>query len=185
MESDEIAVFPPLIRARLLRHFDAIVFGSTKTPNISPLNEQTCYWPVGGVHNPETFSVVEEWSLQVRAAALEAISSLFVGYRDHLTVTRLAGRNHFASENADKMTVNVLDVNIPAFEASPGLSPSRPHASLPSSATGLGPCRFRVEFDRAGAVLAPCSVLHIRCLVLNVQSMFGLVLLLVKTLFVW
>lgn len=80
---------------------------------------------------------------------MQAISALLVGYRDYLTVTRIAGRAAFASESAEKLIVNVVDVNIPALAGSPGLSPS-PHHINTRSPAALRPCVFRVEFDRSG-----------------------------------
>jgi hypothetical protein len=90
-------------------------------------------------------------------ARVQAITSMFVGYRDFLTVTRLAGRSHYASENADRMIINVVDVNLPTIDT-PGHSPLHPAKTSPS----LGPCIFRVEFDRAGA--SARRILHVAAL---------------------
>lgn len=68
-----------------------------------------------------------------------------VGYRDHLTVTRVAGKTRFASESADKLIFNVTDVNIPDITSVTSADKTKILQS-PS----MGPCMFRVEFDCAG-----------------------------------
>lgn len=67
---------------------------------------------------------------------------MLVNYRDYLTVTRQTGKSKFASEGVDRMVINVSDVNLPI--------PHSPDKSAKHPSPQLGPCVFRVEFDRAG-----------------------------------
>ena len=67
--SDEILCFPSVIRSRLVKHLEAIV-PPRSGHEVSPLTEQTCLWGEEGPRR-DTFSVIEEWTVQVRAAVLE------------------------------------------------------------------------------------------------------------------
>ena len=145
IESPEVAMFPAFVRSRLLRHLEAVV-PSEGDPRLTPLVEETCTC-TDGAASPH-FSVVDEWSVQVRACVLEAVSALLVGYRDFLTVTRIAGKSQYASENADRVIINVVDVVLPSIGSSPLVSPSPLHPAARSPAAAQ--CIFRVEFDRAG-----------------------------------
>ena len=85
---------------------------------------------------------------------VQAISSLMIGYRDYLTVTRVASKSRIASENADKLVITVTDVSLPVLiTTSPPLMPATP--GDPASSSSSSSCVFRIEFDRAGSPLSP------------------------------